>query len=288
MIKPVVQVTEAIAKVARGDTNLDLPTVGPLEINALSVQVNRVKEYLEENKRVDDELRNKMFMLRRSNKEMEVSTHSKAEFLAFICQEMRAPVNSAMGCAQVMKDQIYGPIENKKYRQYASDIYASCNHVISQLDYVLELANIEAHYAVLRESTIDLPSTINRAVRALSDRLQAAHIDIKTDYEDSGLLLFADDFRVQQMVSNTLIFLIDSGLKECTITITIQKVADKKDRHNLQLSFLYPDIRWENEIFNTQLELIRRLAELHQGNVEVTSERLVIHLPDTRLRFAEV
>ncbi|MDX2072944.1 MAG: cache domain-containing protein [Alphaproteobacteria bacterium] len=287
MIRPIMQVTEAIAQVARGNTDVRLPTVGPIEIGALATQVSRVREYIEEHKRVDDELRNKMFMLRRQAKEMEVSKHSKAEFLAFICQEMRAPVNSAMGCAQVMKDQIYGPIENKKYRQYASDIYASCSHLISQLDYVLELAKIEAHYAVLRESTIELPATITHAVESLGDPLRTADILVKTEFENPALLFFADEFRIQQLISNALLYAIEQGLSACTVTIAVKTVMEKKDRQNVEISVTIPAIPAEEGTFSTHLELIKRLAELHQGSMSITSEQLTITLPGTRLRFAD-
>lgn len=288
MIKPIMDVTEAISQVARGNLNVKLPTIGPIEINALAVQVTRVKEYIEENKRVDEELRNKMFMLRRTCNDMEVSTHSKAEFLAFICQEMRSPVNSAMGCAQVMKDQIYGPIENKKYRQYANDIYASCTHVIAQLDYVLELSRIEAHYAVLRESTIDLGTTINRAIRSLGDRLQGTNIDIKLEIDEMGILLYADDFRIQQLISNALSYLIEKGLNDCTINIAAKIVMEKKEKKNIEVTLNYPVIDRKDETFNTQLELMQRLVELHDGRLHVSDTQITILIPGTRQRFTEL
>lgn len=287
MIRPVMEVTEAIAQVARGNTDVHLPTVGPIEIGALATQVSRVKEYIEEHKRVDDELRNKMFMLRQRTKEMEVAMHSKAEFLAFICQEMRTPVNSAMGCAQVMKDQIYGPIENKKYRQYASDIYASCNHVISQLDDLLGLAKIEAHYVVLRESTMDVATLINQAVESIAESLQAAEIQVKNSFEDGELLLFADEFRVRQMISNAFFYLIEQGLNQCSVVIDVKTVIEKKDRQNVEISLSYPFIKQDEDMLSTQFELLKRLAELHQGAVTLTSTTLTISLPGTRIRFAE-
>jgi len=287
MIRPVMEVTEAVAQVARGNTNVYLPTIGPMEIGALATQVGRVKEYIEENKRVDDELRNKMFMLRKSQKEMEVSNHAKAEFLAFICQEMRAPVNSAMGCAQVMKDQIYGPMENKKYRQYASDIYSSCNHVISQLDYVLELARIEAHYTILREATIDISATIQRALGTLAEPLASANIEVKSEFGEPPMV-YADDFRIQQMISNTLFYLIDHGVKNALVTITLKHVVEKKDRQNLDIIITFPPVQKKDEdAFNTQLELVKRLAGLHQGTMSVSLTAIIISLPGTRLRFAE-
>lgn len=288
MIRPVMDVTDAIAQVARGNTDITLPTAGPIEINALSMQVGRVQEYIEENKRVEDELRNKMFMLKRRCKDLEVSAHSKAEFLAFICQEMRAPVNSAMGCAQVMKDQIYGPIENKKYRQYAGDIYSSCNHVISQLDYVLELARIEAHYTVLRESSLDIAATVTRAVKSMEEQLQSANIDVNVDIESDNILIFADEFRLQQIISNALFYLIEQGVSDSPVTISLKRVMEKKDRQNIELSISYPKMKYDEEIISTQLELVKKLAELHQGSIRVDEESLTLVMPGTRLRFTDI
>ena len=287
MIRPVLDITEAVSQIARGNMEAKLPTIGPVEINMLAAQVGRVREYIAENKRVEDELRNKMFMLRRACEDMEVDAHSKAEFLAFICQEMRSPVNSAMGCAQVMKDQIYGPLENKKYRGYATDIFGSCSHVISQLDYVLELARVEAHYAVLRESTIDLAATLNRAVQAMEDALQAAAVEVKIALDETAPMLFADDFRMQQITSNLLAYVLSRGLKNATVTISLQYGTEKRDRQIAQLIFSYPALAPAEEQYNAQLELAKRLAKLHQMAFEMTDERITLTLPGMRLRFTE-
>lgn len=285
MIRPVMDVTEAIAQVARGNTDVWLPTIGPIEINQLATQVARVKEFIDEHKRVDDELRNKMFMLRRTCKDLEVSMHSKAEFLAFICQEMRTPINSAMGCAQVMKDQIYGPIENKKYRQYASDIYANCNHVIGQLEYVLELAKIEAHYTVLRESTMDIGAVIARAIQSMQEPLQAVKIQVATEFEGEAILLYGDEFRIQQIISNALVYLVERGVADTIVTLSVKNITDNKNQ-TIEISLTYPAIK-QQEVASIQLELIKRLAELHQGSMNITDDTLVITLPATRLRFVD-
>ncbi len=291
MIAPILLITESIAKIARGDTNVTMPKAGPVEINALAEQAQRLCEYIEENKRVEDELRNKMFMLRRSNKEIEVAMHSKAEFLAYICQEMRSPVNQVMGYAQIMKDQIYGPIENKKYRQFATDIYSGCNHVIMQLDQVLELAKIEAHYEILRESTIDVTSCLAQAVSSISARLESANIKVSIRCEDPTLLLYADEFRIQQMAGNALLFMLEQELADCEVTISVRTVMERKSQQNVEIIFSYPanslKIR-DSAMQNTRLELLLRLAELHQGSLHITGNGITVILPGTRLRFAEM
>ena len=305
MIKPVMDITLAVSEVARGRSEFSLPTSGPIEINALTAQVQRISEYIKENKRIENELRNKMFTLKRSKDEMDLSKHSKSEFLAYICQEMRAPLNTALGCAQVMKDQLYGAIENKKYRQYAADIYNSCNHVMTQLDDVLVLSKTEAHYTVLKETIIDISATVNKAVRALADRLQSEAIEVKVEVEDPTLLLYADEFRVQQMVTNILLHHMDAGFASSALYIFVKPIVEKKDRQGLAIIItdeaaptnIAELLRQQDQMSepNSQeisLELVRRLVSLHQGSfyeiaLSWNKNLSVITFPSTRLRFLD-
>lgn len=284
LITPMMDVTDAIAQVARGNTNVKLPTGGPLEMNALAIQVNRVKEYIDESKRIDDELRNKIFTLKKNREEFEVSKHSKSEFLAYICQAMRSPMNKMLGYAQVMKDQIYGPIENKKYRQYAQDIYTGCNHVIAQLDDVLELARAEAHYTILREEVVDVGAIIKHASQMLADRMQSANITLKITLLDNAPMLYADEFRMQQIISNILLFFIEHEVKDAEIDFTV-KLAQDNNQQWMNLVFA-ADFSIENdEAFNTQLELVKRLVMMHGGRVILANNGITVSLPGTRLRF---
>ncbi len=284
MIAPIVEITDAITEVARGNMDAQLPTVGPLEINALAVQVRRVKDYIKENKYVENELRNKMFALKQSRDTLLLDQRSKAEFLAYICQDMRVPMNNVQGFSQVMKDQMYGPIENKKYREYAQDIYSGCSHVISQLDYVLELSRIESHYNVLRESIVDVGAVLNRAIKTVSDRLQAANVVIKTDDFEDGVMLYADEFRLHQMFSNTLITFLDKGLIATTIDIRCQQNFETKKRHVVAFEFLTATKLADDEGFSLSLELVKRLAEMHQGTVLTSASHIIIELASSRLR----
>lgn len=285
MISPVLEITEAVSEVARGNMNAPLPTVGLLEINALSQQVNRVKDYIGENQRVEDELRNKMFMLKKAREEMQIEQHSKSEFLAYICQDIRSPVNNVLGYAQVMKDQMYGPIENKKYRQYAQDIYSGCNHVLSQLDYVLELSRAEAHYSALQESVVDVGKVLSRAGQNLSDRLHAAKVALKTEHFDGGLLLFADEFRLHQMFSNVLAYMLDHGVADTAVEIICQQNFENREKQIVTFAFVSTVTLSEEDGFSLPLELVKRLAGLHQGNVLVDKNHVTITLPSSRLRF---
>src|SRR5206468_3233271 len=64
MIKPVLDMTMIASAVGKGEPYTELPEGGPVEIEALSTEISHIGKYIEENKRIQDELRNKMFMIK--------------------------------------------------------------------------------------------------------------------------------------------------------------------------------------------------------------------------------
>ena len=52
----------------------------------------------------------------------EEATHAKSRFLANISHELRTPLNAIIGFLNIWMNEVFGPIENKKYTEYAKDI----------------------------------------------------------------------------------------------------------------------------------------------------------------------
>jgi signal transduction histidine kinase len=230
IIKPVMDMTAITAAIAKGETSTKLPQGGPIEIEGLAAQVKRVGEYIAENKRVEDELRNKMFMLKKAKERAEMDKRSKSEFMAFVCQEMHTPLNNIVGYAQVMKDQLYGPIENRKYRQYASDIYGAGNNLLDGVQKLLTLAKAETDYIELIEKPVDIAAVINRALRLLADRLQAEKLGVKVKLPDPAPKLVADEFRLQEILMNLLLYALRRALPGSDLLLDARILNENRDR----------------------------------------------------------
>ena len=72
MIKPVIEMTNIAGAVGRGEACAIMPRGGPVEIEGLAIQIRKISEYIEESKRIQDELRNKMFMLKKAKEKAEI------------------------------------------------------------------------------------------------------------------------------------------------------------------------------------------------------------------------
>jgi signal transduction histidine kinase/sensor domain CHASE-containing protein len=230
MIKPVLEMTAIAEGVAKGEVCASLSGRGPVEMTGLAMQIHRISEYIEENKRIEDELRNKMFMFKKAKEQAELDRRSKTEFLAYVCQEMRTPINTIIGAAQVMKDQLYGPIENRKYRQYAADIYATGNLLLDSAQNMLAQSKAETDYLSLDEKPVDVESIINRSLRALTEKMQVEKLGVNVKLQDPMPKLIADEFRLQQIIMNVLLYALKHQSAGEAIAFEAKVVNENRDK----------------------------------------------------------
>lgn len=316
VINPVLDMTEVVASIARGEQFVWNPKKGPVEITALALQVQQVGRYIEENKRIENELRNKMFLLKKAKESAELNMRSKSEFLSYIVQEMRLPVNNIIGFSQVLKDQIYGAIENRKYRQYSTDIFTIANQLIGKIQDISVHAKAEIGCIDMQEKPLDFAIVASAVVRQLSDKLQAAEISVKVKLQETLPHLLADEFRLQQIISNLLMLVADNTRAGNLITLEAKIISEQRDRQffAVVISNEKADIAAEklmgitektltplpynsgnqninvSEIIDLRLELAKILIHLHGGvlHSEIIDGKIyanVIFFPAGRLVF---
>jgi signal transduction histidine kinase len=69
---------------------------------------------------------------------------AKSNFLAEMSHELRTPLNAILGFSEIIRDQMFGPTGDRRYPVYANDIHGSARHLLSMIDNLLTIAEIEA------------------------------------------------------------------------------------------------------------------------------------------------
>ena len=261
VIKPILDITNMVVSIIRGDKFSHHNKTGSVEIEGLVAQIGHVSEYINETKRIQDELNNKIFSLRKSKETAEINLRSKSDFLSYIANEMRTPLNNIIGFSQVLKDQIYGAIENKKYRQYASDIWTTSNQLITKMQDVLLHSKLETGYIDLQEKQFDIASAISASLRNVADKLQVNKISIKTNIDEHLPYLLADEFRFQQIINNILLVLLDSAVPDTVITINAKIINEQRDKELLAIEIGYSKIASSDSDFIALSE--KYFTEIH-------------------------
>src|SRR3546814_3906512 len=64
----------------------------------------------------------------------DLANRAKSDFLANVSHELRTPLNAIIGFSEIIKDQLFGPMSNPRYREYAIDIHDSGTHLLSLIN----------------------------------------------------------------------------------------------------------------------------------------------------------
>ena len=62
--------------------------------------------------------------------ELEVASKHKSDFLANMSHELRTPLNAIVGFSQVLKQKLFGQV-NQKQDEYLDDILSSADHLLA-------------------------------------------------------------------------------------------------------------------------------------------------------------
>lgn len=141
--------------------------------------------------------------IQEKNQQLEIANRHKSEFLANMSHELRTPLNAIIGFSEVMKDGIFGEM-NEKQTEYVKDIYGSGHHLLSLINDILDLSKVEAGRMELNLSKFDIPEAIDNAVILVKERAARHQLTLKVDVDSKLNSFIGDERKFKQILLNLL------------------------------------------------------------------------------------
>ncbi|MGJ4927084.1 PAS domain S-box protein [Bradyrhizobium sp. HKCCYLS2038] len=132
------------------------------------------------------------------------AANAKADMLARISHEVRAPLNAIIGFAEVMIGERFGTIGNARYAEYMKDIRNSGERVVSLIDDLLELSRIETGKLELAFTSQNLNELVESCVAAMQPQANRARIIIRTSLSQALPPVIADSRALRQIATNLI------------------------------------------------------------------------------------
>lgn len=235
----------------------------------------------------------------------EKSDAVKSEFLANMSHEIRTPLNAILGFAEIMERELYGPLGDDRYREYASDIRGAASFLLGIVNDMLDLSKIEAGRYALHEDHVDLRKAIEAAARLIEPGAGDRNLAVKVEVADGLSAIWADDRAVRQILLNLLSNAVKFTPDEGRINVSAEREADGGLMLSVQdtgigiakediATALTPFVQVDNEMSRQHpgtglgLPLSKSLVELHGGSMEIDSElgvgtTVTLHIPAKRV-----
>ncbi|WP_293675790.1 ATP-binding protein [uncultured Phenylobacterium sp.] len=133
----------------------------------------------------------------------EGASQAKSEFLANMSHELRTPLNAINGFSEIMAAEMYGPVGDARYRDYAQDILSSGQHLLNLINDILDMSKIEAGKMQMRFEPVCLEEIAEEALRLVRNRAESAGLALILDFTDLPEVE-ADHRAVKQVLLNLL------------------------------------------------------------------------------------
>ncbi len=215
---------------------------------------------------------------------LEEAHQLKSTFISHVSYELRTPLNSILGFAQLLASPAFGPLADKQ-REYVNDILASGLTLRAIIDDILDLTTIDAGTFELNLSPVSVREVIDAAANGVRERLKQNDMALEVVIEPGIDQFVADGARVTQILYNLLSNAIGFSPSGGRIALNCR-------RENSMIAFTVEDQgvgipedyqqaafdRFESRPHGSRhrgtglgLSIVKSLAELHGGTVALTS-----------------
>jgi signal transduction histidine kinase len=133
------------------------------------------------------------------------ANQAKTEFLAHMSHDLRPPLNSIIGFSDMMKSETFGPVGNRRYLDYLSDINKCGSQLLALIDDILDLTRIENRDYPIAMAWLDLRTVIEDAISRQTPILQAQQRDaITVRVPAMPIEIWADPDAMAQILDNLI------------------------------------------------------------------------------------
>lgn len=275
---PLIRVATGARLVAGGDLNTELEPGGIRELGDLARSFNAMV----------GEVRRRASELETVNKDLERSGRLKDQFLATMSHELRTPLHSILGFSEALQSGIYGQLSETQH-DGVHQVKSGGEMLLAMVDDILDLAKLSAGKIELQAEDVRLSVVCGACASRAREKARAKSLRL-TDAVDDTVVFTADRRRVEQILDklfdNAIKFTPKGGeihlyayrnpVEEDEIVIRIADTGIGIDDEH-QKSLFHPFVQLDSDLGREYggtgigLAIVRELAELHGGSVELLS-----------------
>jgi signal transduction histidine kinase len=224
----------------------------------------------------------------------------KSTFVAIVSHELRTPLNAILGYAEMFKEAVYGPM-NEKQINMAERIMKNTQRLLSLINDLLDQAQMEAGKLTIKNAPVK-PAELLENLHALLDKSASDKGLMLTSEIDDNLpeVINGDGARLQQILVN----LVTNAIKFTDLgSVNVKLFCPYEDKWGIEvadtghgipdpeLPYIFDTFRQVEGTttrvhggFGLGLSIVKQLVNLMNGEIKVRSKtdegtRFIIALP---------
>lgn len=257
MVKPLLNLTEATKEVAKGNFDIQVKSKGRDEITVLTENFNQMTR----------ELQN-IEVLRK-------------DFISNFSHEFKTPLASIQGFAKLLGQDTISPEDQKEYAAIIVEETQRLSHLSSN---ILKLSKLENQEIITRHTPFSLDEQMRHSILLLEREWSEKKLILNLEFED--VQINSDEALLSQVWINLLENAIKFSSDHQQLSVSIKKynhtaeviISDQglgmneETKRRIFEKFYQGDVQHSEVGNGLGLALVKRIIDLHQGEITVTSE----------------
>ncbi|HEX6069557.1 MAG TPA: ATP-binding protein, partial [Longimicrobiaceae bacterium] len=174
------------------------------ENERLATELSGLNENLEDRIRAaTEELEERNRQLQWQSQELERAYRLKSQFLASMSHELRTPINALLGYTSLMRDKIYGEL-NQRQDEALTRMYTASQHLLELVNDILDLAKIEAGKMPVHVEPVDIGQLVRELSQTIEPMVRRKSLEYRVELAPEMPVLETDRTKVKQIVLNLL------------------------------------------------------------------------------------
>jgi signal transduction histidine kinase len=158
-------------------------------------------------KKTNESLTESNSLLASANKQLEIHDNMQKEFINVAAHELRTPIMPILGEAELIENDISDNDYARVSKEQISSIIRNAKRLDRLAADILDVTNIEGKSLKLNKASFDIDEILSELVTEYSRQIEgdiAKNIKLKILYEPIHVKIFADRYRITQVISNII------------------------------------------------------------------------------------
>ncbi|HVJ29306.1 MAG TPA: response regulator [Gammaproteobacteria bacterium] len=274
-----------------GERNIGALAVGTVDNDAITLDDRGLLEIATraaiafDNAQLYSTLGREMARAKSAEEKLQEANRRKDEFLAMLSHELRNPLAPIVTAAQVLDKVAPNDVRIAWVREV---IERQVTHLAGLVDDLLDVSRITQGKITLHREAVELGKVIEHSLEIVRPLFDSKRHVLSVDMPDTPVWVFGDFSRLSQIFSNVLHnaakYTTDAGSIALTVDVDRGSVSVRVRDNGIGIEpqFLphvfevftqgYRGLDRSQGGLGVGLAVVRRLIELHQGEVNITSD----------------
>ncbi len=298
--RPIRKLQEATERIGAGDLDYKITIKTNDEIEQLADALNQMSDNLKQTttsvtalnkeieyrKNTEQRLLEIAGKLEKSNRELRKLDELKSEFVSTVSHELRTPLSITREGISLVLDGITGSI-NKQQEEMLNTARDNIDRLARIINNLLDISKIESGKIQLKREETDIVTLAEQTVKLFEAKAKEKGLDIKTNFPEQKVYIYADADRIHQvftnLISNAIKFTekgyIEISIKEieneieCTVSDTGVGISETDLKNVFDKFRQFARVVGPGEKgTGLGLSIAKGIIEIHKGRIWVESQ----------------